>query len=406
MKIHQIIILAVLSIVSCLSMTVNINTISILLNVFCAPIFFSVLLKCLAESKEVPKKLKKVVVSICVLAMIAPEFVFCILLQKPYWVLLALKGVFSLICCAWAGLNYYLDRSNNNKTKSKRIVLILAISSLVLYPFIACLIITVPIAVAFISYSSYLIGKTVSEKRRTLKLFAWFLGISASQLVIILCLLGKQFGFGGIVMTILLSFAMFIWCIVGMAVKKSKECGVDETSKGDEKNKKLKIKTAITVIVCIVIYASIVISVPLMYMGDMFSRVYNDDIMIRSPDGEYTLIIKEWEGFETCGTEIYGIKGTSPNWIEKLLPEKLGKLPPVDCQPFEEGKYEIEWAEKDIIIRYGIGRADGKLSELHLDYPDNTSIYLNFTALVAAIIAVITAVTLIIIKSVRKRKVA
>ena len=166
------------------------------------------------------------------------------------------------------------------------------------------------------------------------------------------------------------------------------------------KNKKLKIKTAITVIACILIYATIVIAVPSMYFGDMFSRVYNDDIIIRSPDGEYTLIIKEWEGFETFGTEIYGIKGTSPNWIEKLLPEKLGKLA-LGYKPFEEGKYEIEWAEDEIIIHYG-----SKDRKLHLDYPDNTSIYLNFTALVAAIVAVITAVTVFIVKRVRKKLIA
>ena len=41
-----------------------------------------------------------------------------------------------------------------------------------------------------------------------------------------------------------------------------------------------------------------------------------------------------------------------------------------------------------------------------LDYPDNTSIYLNFTAIVAAIVAVITAVTVFIVKAVRKRKAA
>ena len=78
----------------------------------------------------------------------------------------------------------------------------------------------------------------------------------------------------------------------------------------------------------------------------------------------------------------------------------------MDPQPFKNGKYEIEWAEKNIIIRYDISRADGEWAVLYLDYPDNTSIYLNFVALVAAVVTAITAVTLFIVKKVRKRKVA
>lgn len=317
------------------------------------------------------------------------------------------RGVYAAACAITSRVSRSIEASSENQTKSKRIVLILAITSLVFHvstiaiplgPWRAYWVITLPIAGAFISVCSYLIGKTVSEKRKNLKFFAWFLGISASQLFITLCFLGKRFNPGAVVMWISLSFAMFIWCIVGIAVKKSHECRADEAVDGAVKNKKLKTKTAITVIACILIYATIVIAVPIMYLGDMFSRVYNDDVIIRSPDGEYTLIIKEWEGFESCGTEIYGIKGTSPNWIEKLLPEKLGKLT-LGYQPFKEGKYEIEWAEDEIIIQYG-----SKYLKLYLDYPDNTSIYLNFTALVAAIVAVITALTLLIVKKVRKRK--
>ena len=159
-------------------------------------------------------------------------------------------------------------------------------------------------------------------------------------------------------------------------------------------------------IVLIVLAALILISVAayFIYFGTIFSKVYNDDVMIHSPDGKYTLIVKEWGAFGGGGAEIYGVKSSSPNWIERLMPEKLGETDhDVGLSPFSTGAYEIEWGEENIVIHYASGRGSGG-DTVTLDYPTNVPIYLNFTALVVFIVAVITATTLIIVKIVRKSK--
>ncbi len=268
-------------------------------------------------------------------------------------------------------------------------------------------VITLPIAGALISTSSYLIGKTVSEPRKNLKLFAWFLGILATQLFVILRFYGASFNAAAFILLILSPVAMFLWCIVGMAHRKREECQANEEAESVSQTVKAnyKKKSAVTANICIAVSVAIFIAMPYIYMGEIFNKKYDEDIIIHSPDGEYTLIIKEWETYEWCGTEIYGVKGSSPNWIEKLMPQKLGVLSTYfDIHPISNGDYEIEWTDKNIIIRYDPGGRDVERKILYLEYPDNTSIYLNFTALVVAIIAVITIVTVFIVKAVRKRK--
>ena len=138
---------------------------------------------------------------------------------------------------------------------------------------------------------------------------------------------------------------------------------------------------------------------------------YSETVYIHSPDGKYTLMIKEKSHLMAGNVaEIYGVEGSSPNRIEKWLAPKLGEIFSDDGVNVFDGKgYEIEWGEKSIVIKCRTGRG-GQTDDpatwetYNLEYPDNTSIYLNFTALVAAIVAVITAVTLFIVKRVRKRK--
>ena len=109
-------------------------------------------------------------------------------------------------------------------------------------------------------------------------------------------------------------------------------------------------------------------------------------------------------------TEIYGVEGSSPNWIEKWLAPKLGETFADDGVSIFDGKgYEIEWGEENIVIRYYSGREtqteDPATWDVEtLEYPDNTSIYLNFTALAVLIVTVIAAIATFIIKAVRKRK--
>lgn len=174
--------------------------------------------------------------------------------------------------------------------------------------------------------------------------------------------------------------------------------------------KKIVIRTLISTL-------AVVILVPLIAYIALSIYTYNyeksSNVYIHSPDGKYTLIIKEKSHLMAGNVgEIYGVEGSSPNWIEEWLAPKLGETFSDDGVIVFDGRgkgYEIEWGEKNIVIRYYSGRGtqtdDPATWDVEtLDYPDNTSIYLNFAALVAAIVAVIAAIVTFIVKAVRKRK--
>ena len=176
-------------------------------------------------------------------------------------------------------------------------------------------------------------------------------------------------------------------------------------------------KTKKILIITIVSILAVVILIPIGFFSylkiAMHQGAYGDkaDVLIHSPDGKYTLIIDEWSFGMGGGSDIYGVKGSSPNWLEIWLAPKLGSIDSDDGVSIFRGNsgYEIEWGEKSIVIKCRTGRGgqtdDPATWETHtIDYPDNTSIYLKFTALVAAIVAVITAVTVFIVRKARKRK--
>ncbi len=175
--------------------------------------------------------------------------------------------------------------------------------------------------------------------------------------------------------------------------------------------KKKVIKTVIISSIIVLILIPVVVLSYLSFAIHQGAHGDKADVLIHSPDGKYTLIIDEWGFGMGGGSDIYGVEGSSPNRIEKWLAPKLGSIDSDDGVSIFRGNggYEIEWGEKSIVIRCRTGRGgqtdDPATWETYtLDYPDNTSIYLNFTALVAAIVAVIAAVTVFIVKNVRKRK--
>ena len=175
------------------------------------------------------------------------------------------------------------------------------------------------------------------------------------------------------------------------------------------KTKKILI-TVITSILAVFILVPLIAYLTLSAIID--NAGYSETVYIHSPDGKYTLIIKE-KSYLMAGNvaEIYGVEGSSPNWIEEWLAPKLGETFSDDGVSVFDGKgYKIEWLKDEIVIRYYSGRGtqteDPATWDIEtLEYPDNTSIYLNFIALLVAIIAVITVATKLIIKAVRKRKV-
>jgi hypothetical protein len=387
----------------------------LLLNVIFLPAFFCGYARRLAESTEVSRKRKTAVILIRVLLMIATDIVACIIkFQGILIVCLPAKGVWWLFSGMWALLNYHLGRPSVNKKAVKILTLVFAAVSLILTAFIFFpftpgyeqvkneALLMLPFLLGFASVTSYRIGKIVSEPYKIIELFTWCFANLLLQLVIVLRFFGTLSNPGAVIIWIAAFAATIIWCIIGMARKNGRECSFEEVSESITQAKKQTV-----IAVCITVFAVMIVSVLILYLGGIFSMVYYDDITTRSPDGEYTIIIKEWETYDMCGAEIYGVEGSSPNWIEKLLPEKLGKTPGhvMDPQPFKNGKYEIEWAEKNIIIRYDVGRADGEWAALYLDYPDNTSIYIKFTVLVAAVVVVIAVVVFFAVRAERKRKI-
>ncbi len=199
----------------------------LLLNVIFVPVFFCAYAKRLAESTEESRKRKTNVILLSFLALIAADIVVCIIRFKGILVYyLPAKGVWYLICGIWALLNYHLDSPSGNKKTAKILTLVFAAVSLILnaflfFPFAPWyeliyyeVLLILPFLFAFISISSYLIGKAVSEPRIRVKFFAWLLGIVASLLSLAGCF--GAFDFSLIVLGLLAAGIMFAFCIVGM----------------------------------------------------------------------------------------------------------------------------------------------------------------------------------------------
>ncbi len=197
----------------------------LLLNVILVPAFFCAYVKRFAESSEVSRKRKKAVILSSVFAMIAVDIVACIIKFQGIMVYyMPAKGVWYLICGIWALLNYHLDRPSGNKKAAKILTSIFATVSLMLngllfFPFTPWyelimyeVFMILPFLLAFISMSSYLIGKMVSKQHRIVKSIAWLLAIVVSVLSLISC-----FGeYSIVIFGICLAVIMFGFYIVGM----------------------------------------------------------------------------------------------------------------------------------------------------------------------------------------------
>ena len=86
---------------------------------------------------------------------------------------------------------------------------------------------------------------------------------------------------------------------------------------------------------------------------------YQDDLEIQSPNGEYTLIIKEWSFLLAGGAEIYCSKNGGKA-------QMLGGVSSDDAaQPFYNGYDTVEWEENTVLIRY----CSGTPAE-HINKPD------------------------------------
>ena len=106
----------------------------------------------------------------------------------------------------------------------------------------------------------------------------------------------------------------------------------------------------------VVLFASITHN-PLSRLIASGGRCYEDDIVITSPDGEYSLIIKEWGFSFVTGAEIYALYDLPVNNFTKPFATKIGYTSGGDCcYSFRDSNYEIEWGNDSVTIRYYSGR--------------------------------------------------
>ena len=88
-----------------------------------------------------------------------------------------------------------------------------------------------------------------------------------------------------------------------------------------------------------------------------FGKVYQDDIIIVSPDQKNQLLIREWGTIGGTGAEIYIINPDLPKFLTRLLMVKVGTTSADDCcLPFSEGNYDVVWEDDLAVIHYFKGR--------------------------------------------------
>ena len=91
-------------------------------------------------------------------------------------------------------------------------------------------------------------------------------------------------------------------------------------------------------VVCVFAYRMIVFQ-------QVLGRKFLDELRIESPDGNYTLVINEWEAAGGAGADIYQQKG------DKKI--KLGETASESgFYPFRDRLFETEWGDGWVNIRY------------------------------------------------------
>ena len=87
-------------------------------------------------------------------------------------------------------------------------------------------------------------------------------------------------------------------------------------------------------------------------MSIALSPVYEEDIVVTSPDGEYELIIREWQAMGGSGAYVYIKDG--------FFKERVADLGFDDYfMPFKGDLYEIEWEDDYVKITYHSGLDNG-----------------------------------------------
>ena len=91
-------------------------------------------------------------------------------------------------------------------------------------------------------------------------------------------------------------------------------------------------------VVCVFAYRMIVFQ-------QVLGRKFLDELRIESPDGNYTLVINEWEAAGGAGADIYQQKGDKKTKLGETASES-------GVYPFRDRLFETEWGDGWVNIRY------------------------------------------------------
>ena len=106
------------------------------------------------------------------------------------------------------------------------------------------------------------------------------------------------------------------------------------------------INTSLVLAVCLILAAGI------FFFGIwmMFGRLYEPNLVIASPDGQYELVIREYSCLGGVGADIY-IRGTE--WYNIWNKKEIGHAGGDDAYlPFANGTYYVEWESDKVTIYY------------------------------------------------------
>ena len=111
-------------------------------------------------------------------------------------------------------------------------------------------------------------------------------------------------------------------------------------------------KSRIIIITSLVLAVCLILAVGIHFLGIvmLFSRHYEPDIVISSPDGQHELVIREFSCLGGAGAEIY-IR--EPKWYNSWKLKEIGNAGTDNYyQTFTKGTYYVEWESDEVTIYY------------------------------------------------------
>ena len=117
----------------------------------------------------------------------------------------------------------------------------------------------------------------------------------------------------------------------------------------------LSIAARVLIIIAIVLTVCLIIGMgTYVYIGSrMLSRVYEKDLMIPSPEGQYELVVREFSCLGGAGAELYIRKPGQDKWYNSWMKKQIGTVGTDDYyQTFSNGTYEVEWERNHLTVYY------------------------------------------------------